>query len=120
MPSPMDETPEELDQIRREAAKIDPYKYRKRLRALAALGLGAVGAGAVWLVLEMFDKSRNPCERLRDHLCRGNATTLSCRTYGDVARESNEEPSAKMRSDLRAQCVRKIERIKEEEGAVVR
>ena len=42
----MDETPEELEQIRREADAIDVYRYRKRFRFLAAIGLGAADGGA--------------------------------------------------------------------------
>ena len=49
----MDETPEEMDQIRREADQIDVHQYKKRFRAMAAVGLGSLAAGAVWLVLIM-------------------------------------------------------------------
>ncbi len=115
----MDETPEEMDQIRREAAKIDPYRYRKRRRGLAALALGAAGAGVFWLVLEAVDKRRNPCERVRDHFCKQDAASTACQSYGAITRESVEEASSQMRSDLRAQCVRKIERLKAEDGVVV-
>ena len=47
----MDETPEELERIRREADAIDVHQYQKRFRALKAVGLGAAAAGVVWLVL---------------------------------------------------------------------
>jgi hypothetical protein len=65
----MDETPEELEQIRREAEDIDVHQYQKRFRALKAIGLGAALAGLVWLVMIMLDSRRNPCERLRDYVC---------------------------------------------------
>jgi type IV secretory pathway VirB10-like protein len=66
----MDETPEELERIRREAEDIDVHQYQKRFRALKAIGLGAALAGLVWLVMIMLDSRRNPCERLRDYVCR--------------------------------------------------
>jgi hypothetical protein len=66
----MDETPEELERIRREAEDIDVHQYQKRFRALKAVGLGAALAGLVWLVMIMLDSRRNPCERLRDYVCR--------------------------------------------------
>ena len=37
----MDETPEELEQIRREADQIDVNHYKKRFRVLKAIALGA-------------------------------------------------------------------------------
>ena len=43
----MDETPEELEQIRREAAEIDPYRYRRHRRWLISVLIFAAGAG-VW------------------------------------------------------------------------
>ena len=44
----MDETPEELERIRQEADKIDPYRYRKRNRAMAAIASGGPdGRGGV-------------------------------------------------------------------------
>jgi hypothetical protein len=116
----MDETPEELEQIRREAAEIDIYKYRKRRRAMMAAGLGAVSAGAVWLVLEMSDKSRNPCERVRDHFCKADPTSANCKTYDDVLQQSIEEPGPKMRSLIRDQCLTKIKRMAAEDGVKVR
>lgn len=66
----MDETPAQLESIRDEAAAIDVHQYRKRFRAMKAIGLGAAGAGLVWLVLIMFDSRRNPCQRVRDYFCR--------------------------------------------------
>ena len=117
----MDETPEEMEQIRREAAAIDVHRYQKRFRAMKAVGLGAAGAGLVWLVLIMFDSRRNPCERVRDHFCRaqGSAST-DCRMYAGIQKESVDEPSPKMRQTIRAQCQTKIERLKDEDGVTVR
>ena len=63
----MDETPEELERIRREAEAIDVHRYQKRFRAMKAVGLGALAAGLVWLVLLMLDSRRNPCERVQAH-----------------------------------------------------
>ena len=115
----MDETPEEMEQIRRDAANIDPNRYRKRRRGMAAVALGIAGAGVVWVVLEALDQRRNPCERVRDHFCRQDAASPSCQSYGAITRESVEEGNAQMRSDLRAQCVRKIERLKSEDSVTV-
>jgi len=115
----MDETPEELEQIRREAEQIDPYKYRKRSRRIAAIALGALGAGAVWGVLELIDMRRNPCERLRDHYCR-QAGDPRCTTYQQIFKESVDDESNKMRSMIRSQCETKIKRLKDEDGVRVR
>lgn len=107
----MDETPEELEQIRREADAIDVYRYRRRFRFLAAIGLGAVMAGLVWLVLVMIDSKRDPCERVRAHFCAQDPQGLPCKSYTNILDgESNE-----MRANIRAQCQSKIERLKEED-----
>lgn len=116
----MDETPEELEQIRHEAAAIDVHRYQKRFRAMKAIGFGAAGAGLVWLVLIMFDSQRNPCERVRDHFCRvQGAAGIDCKMYDDIRKESVDEPSPKMRQTIRAQCQTKIERLKHEDGITV-
>jgi hypothetical protein len=115
----MDETPEELAQIRREAELIDPQQYRKRSRLIAAVALGALGAGLVWGALELIDKRRNPCERLRTHYCQ-DAASLNCKTYDSLYRESIEDESNKMRSMIKSQCETKIERLKGEENIRVR
>ena len=107
----MDETPEELDQIRREADAIDVYRYRKRFRFLAAIGLGALMAGLVWLVLMMVDSKRDPCERVRAHFCAQDPQGLPCKSYTNILDgESNE-----MRANIKAQCQSKIERLKEDD-----
>jgi len=117
----MDETPEELAQIRTEADAIDVHQYQRRFRALKAIGIGAAGAGLVWLVLIMLDSRRNPCERVHDHLCRVQGKDgLECRMYEGIMKESVEEASQAMRQSIRAQCQKKIERLKEEDGIIVR
>jgi hypothetical protein len=115
----MDETPEELEQIRREAEGIDPHQYRKRSRLIAAVALGALGAGLVWGVLELMDRRRNPCERLRNYYCQ-NPTSLQCQTYDGLYRESLEDESNKMRSMIKSQCEAKIDRLKSEQNIRVR
>jgi hypothetical protein len=117
----MDETPEELEKIRAEAEAIDVHQYQKRFRALKAIGLGAAGAGLVWLVMIMIDSRRNPCERVRDYFCkREGAAGADCRMYQDIQKESVEDENPKMRQSIRAQCMTKIDRMKEEDGVVVR
>lgn len=110
---------EDLEKIQEEAARIDLYRYSRRRRAILGFLLGGFLAGATWLVLEMFDQKRNPCERLRNHLCAQDPGGLQCRMYDGVFRESVEDENSKMRSQIRAQCVTKIERIKEEDGVDV-
>ena len=107
----MDETPEELEQIRREADAIDVYRYRRRFRFLGAIGLGALMAGLVWLVLAMIDGKRDPCERVRAHFCAQDPQGLPCKSYTNILDgESNE-----MRANIKAQCQSKIDRLKEDD-----
>jgi len=114
----MDETPEELDEIRHAAARIDVNQYRKRYRLLAAIGIGALAAGLVALVIKMTDDQRNPCKRVRNYLC-DKGTAAQCQAYEGIVQESVDEPSAEMRGNIRAQCVSKIERLKSEDGVTV-
>jgi hypothetical protein len=116
----MDETPEEMDQIRRDAAGIDVNQYRKRFRTLKAIGLGAALAGLVWLILAMLDGRRNPCERVRDHFCRQDPRGVPCQSYQGVWQESMHDDSPAMRSNIKSQCQSKIARLKEEDGVTVK
>jgi hypothetical protein len=110
----MDETPEELEQIRREAAQIDPYQYRRRGRIVAAIALGALGAGLVWVVLELNDRRRNPCQRVQSYFCAKAAASPECGSYSAILKDSVEDSSPKMRSAIRDQCLTKIKRLGEE------
>ena len=76
-------------------------------------------AGLVFLILEMLDQRRNPCERLRNYLCAREPSGMQCKMYDGVFRESVEDEKPEMRSQIRAQCVTKIERLKEEDGVEV-
>jgi hypothetical protein len=116
----MDETPEELEQIRREAEQIDVHHYRKRFRFLAAIALGGLMAGIVALVLWMVDSKRNPCERVRDHFCKQDPAGLQCKSYAAILDESQTDDNPKMRANIKAQCLSKIERLKEEDGITVK
>jgi hypothetical protein len=116
----MDESPEEMEQIRREAAVIDPYQYRRRRRIMAAIAVGALGAGLVWGVLELVDRRRNPCQRMRDHVCEQGPTTPECVNQTTIFKESVEDSSSRMRSLIRMQCLTKINRLAAEQGIKVR
>ena len=116
----MDETPEELEQIRREAEQIDVHHYRKRFRFLAAIALGGLMAGIVALVLWMVDSKRNPCERVRDHFCKQDPAGLQCKSYGAILDESVTDDNPRMRANIKAQCLSKIERLKDEDGITVK
>jgi hypothetical protein len=116
----MDETPEELEAIRREADGIDVHQYRKRFRLLGALALGGAMAGLVALILWMVDSKRNPCERVRDHFCKRDPAGLQCKSYMGVLEESLQDDSGQMRANIKAQCLSKIERLKEEDGVDVK
>ena len=116
----MDETPEELEQIRREAEQIDVHQYRKRFRFLAAIALGGLMAGLVALVMWMVDSKRNPCERVRDHFCKQDPAGMQCKMYGGIFDESLHDESSQMRANIKAQCLSKIERLKEDDGITVK
>jgi hypothetical protein len=114
----MDETPEELEQIRREAEQIDVHQYRRRLRTIKAILLGAAMAGLTWLVMIMVDSRRNPCERVRNYFCKADPSGTECKSYQVVLRESEEEGPT-MRANIRAQCQTKIATLLEDRGVKV-
>jgi hypothetical protein len=116
----LEDMDEELARARREADGVDIYKYRRRFRTLKAIGLGAAMAGFVWLILTMVDAKRNPCERVRDYLCGKDPAGFQCKSYQGIVDDSVHEASAEMRSQIRAQCQMKIERLKEDEGIEVK
>jgi hypothetical protein len=85
----MDETPEEMEEIRREADKIDVYRYRKRFRLLGAIGLGALMAGPGRLVWTMVDSRRSqPLRAGQDHFCKQDPARLKCKSYLGILDES--------------------------------
>ncbi len=112
----MDETPEELEQIQREAEKIDVYRYRRRMRLIITSLVTLAGVGVCWLAVTMSRAGRNPCERVRDHFCKTAPDQARCASYQDLWRESVQESSPAMRSMIRDQCLTKINRMKEEDG----
>jgi hypothetical protein len=117
----MDETPEELEAIRREAETIDTNKYGRRYRLLMTLVLAGFFTAVVWVAVHMVVASRNPCERVRDHFCRkvSPVDPLTCNNYQVIYKESVQDESARMRSMIRDQCVTKINRLKDEDGITV-
>jgi hypothetical protein len=123
MPDQQSDNDDENERIQREADAVDVHRYQKRFRAMKAIGLGAAGAGLVWLVLLLLDSRRNPCERVRDHICRGQDpahASVDCRMYAEIAKESEQDDSPTMRQTIRGQCQTKIERLKEEDGVTVK
>jgi hypothetical protein len=116
----MDETPEELEEIRREAERIDVYRYRRRRRRLITALIFLAGSGVCWLAVSMAVASRNPCERVRDHYCRHAPDQARCASYEGIFLESVQDQSPAMRSMIRDQCLTKINRLKEEDGIAVR
>lgn len=115
----MDETPEELEQIRREAEKIDPNKYRRRYRVVMTVLATAFCVLVAWVAIHMATASRNPCERVRDYYCRQTQQAAACASYQTILEESVEDENAKMRGVIRDQCLTKISRLKEEDGITV-
>ena len=94
----MDETPEELEQIRRDAEKIDVHQYRKRFRFLAAIGLGAAMAGLVWLIM---CHARQPARPVRARARRTSAPRIRqgvpCKSYTGILDESLHDDNADAR-----------------------
>jgi hypothetical protein len=111
---------EELAKARREADGVDIYKYRRRFRLFKAILLGAALAGLTWLIMAMIDGKKNPCERVRDYLCKKDPAGIQCKAYEGIVDESVHEASAEMRSQIRSQCESKIQRLKEDEGVEVK
>jgi hypothetical protein len=110
----LEDMDEELARARRDADKVDVYKYRRRFRLFKAILLGAALAGLTSLILAMIDGGKNPCQLVRDHLCKTDPNGLNCKSYEGLLEDSKHDPNAAMRSNLRAQCETKLERLKEE------
>jgi hypothetical protein len=116
----MDETEEELECIRREAETIDPHKYRRRYRRLMAVVAVLACTAVVWVAVRMAVASRNPCERLRDYLCkRSPLDAVQCNTYQVIFKESVVDENPRMRGVIRDQCLTKITRLHDEDGVTV-
>jgi hypothetical protein len=115
----LEDMDEELAKARREADGVDIYRYRRRFRIFKAILLGAALAGLTSLIMAMVDGKRNPCERVRDYLCKKDPAGLQCKSYETIVDESVHDSAAEMRSQIRAQCLSKIERLNEEEGVKV-
>jgi hypothetical protein len=115
----MDETPEELAQIKKEAEAIDLHKYRRRYRVLMTLVAIGFCSAVTWVAVTMAVAGRNPCERVRDHFCRKDAKGIDCNNYQLIFKDSVEEESPKMRGNIREQCLTKINRLRDEDGIVV-
>jgi hypothetical protein len=115
----MDETPEELEQIRREAEAIDIHKYRRRYRLLVGVVATLFCTAVVWVAIRMAVASRNPCERVRDYFCKTAVDVGKCQSYQVILKESVEDQSSRMRGVIRDQCLTKISRMKDEDGITI-
>jgi hypothetical protein len=104
------------EKTQKDADGVDIYKYRRRFRTLKAIGLGAVLAGLVSLIMVMVEDRKNPCQKVHDYLCKKDPAGFQCKAYAGILDESEHEPSAQMRSQIRSQCQDKIDRLKEDEG----
>jgi hypothetical protein len=115
----MDETPEELAQIVRDAERIDVNKYRRRYRLTVGVLIVGFCIATTWVAVRLARESRNPCERVRDYYCRKAPDRLKCDSYQGVLKESVEDSSPRMRSLIRDQCLTKITRLHEEDGIAI-
>ncbi len=109
----------ELARLHAEAAAIDPYKYQRRNRVMAAIGLGALGAGLVYVVIHAIDVARNPCERVRNYYCGRDAKSAQCASYDSLMRDSVDDESAMTRGGIRHQCELHINRLAVDENVIV-
>jgi hypothetical protein len=112
----MDQGHEDPDRFRAEPGEFDPERHRRRTRALAALAIGALAAGVVWVVRTAVDSARNPCQRVRDYACGREPGSARCQSYTDLLRDSIEEQSPAVRGEIRDQCVTRIKRLKKDDG----
>ncbi|HVX95263.1 MAG TPA: hypothetical protein VHK47_10170 [Polyangia bacterium] len=113
----LEDMDEELAKARqKDADGVDIYRYKRRFRTLKAVGLGAVLAGLVSLIMVMIEDRKNPCQKVHDYLCKKDPAGLQCKSYEGILDESEHDSSAEMRSQIRSQCQDKIDRLKEDEG----
>jgi hypothetical protein len=115
----LEDMDDELARARREADQVDIYKHRRRYRAFKAILLGAALAGLTSLIMTMIDGQKNPCELVRNYACAKDPKGFQCSSYEQLLEDSKHDPAAEMRSNMKAQCVTKIERLKEE-GVVLK
>jgi hypothetical protein len=116
----LEDMDDELARARRDADKIDVYKYRRRYRLFKAILLGAALAGLTSLVLAMIDGGKNPCAKVRNYFCKTDPAGIQCKSYQGIVDESEHDSSPQMRSHIRAQCEAKIERLKEDDGVEIK
>jgi hypothetical protein len=94
-------------------------RRRRRLRLLAAIGLGGLAAGVFWVVVIAIESARNPCKRVRDYTCAGQPGSPACQAYEQLLVDSESDASRAVREQIRHQCLTKIKRLKEDQGIEV-
>ena len=57
----MDDTREAADDTGETTGEV--HRHLRRKKALAAIAVGALAAGVVWVVIEAAQSARNPCRR---------------------------------------------------------
>jgi hypothetical protein len=111
---------EEIAGYQKRSVSFDARKHRRRNQILAGIGVGALGAGLVYVVISAFDNARNPCQRVRDHFCGQDPKSAACASYESILKESVEDGSAAARGAIRYQCQTRITRLQEDDGIKVR
>ncbi len=99
--------------------RVDPWRRRRRNKALTAILVGGLLAGVFWVVVIAVESARNPCKRVRDYVCAGKPGSLDCTSYEQLLVDSEHDTSRAVRGEIRQQCKTRIERLKKDQGIEV-
>ncbi|MES1209811.1 MAG: hypothetical protein ABUS79_28075, partial [Pseudomonadota bacterium] len=61
-----------------------------------------------------------PCEKVRKYFCHKDPAGVQCKSYEGILDESLHDDTPAMRSNIKAQCQSKIDRLKEDDGIDVK